>query len=147
MGELAKRLVEVEEILSYLPYEDLLKIPEEIWRAIQSEKDATYVWKYDESLPLKDQNVHKDTIFMLSYLNIKYLLNEEEKKFVKELLEFNEKKKASTSQIEKNVVNTSVNYNSNEKNEKIEEVKEIVEYKSNFFAKLIDKIKSWFYKF
>ena len=68
-------------------------------------------------------------------------------KFVKELLEFNEKKKASTSQIEKNVVNTSVNYNSNEKNEKIEEVKEIVEYKSNFFAKLIDKIKSWFYKF
>lgn len=148
MGELAKRLVEVEEVLSYLPYEDLLKIPEEIWNTIQSKKDKTYTWQYDENLSLKDQNLPKDTIVMLSYLNIKYLLNQEEIDFVQNLLEFNETKKTSnlSNENKTNVVNEAVSENYSDNVQKAETKEEIVEYKTNIFSKLINKIKSLFSK-
>lgn len=139
MGELTKRLVELDEILSFLPYEDLLKIPEEIWHAIQAQKDETYVWKYDESVSLKEQNVHRDTILMLSYINIKYLLNEEEKNYVEKVLEFNESQKTMNQSTTINSKNIVV-----EENNEISE--EIIEYKENFFVRFINRIKSWFAK-
>ena len=72
-----KRLVEVDEILNYLAQDDLMKIPEKVRNAIKENKDKEYFWKYDESKALKDQEVSRDTIAFLSYLNMEYLLNEE----------------------------------------------------------------------
>ena len=87
-----KRLVEVDEILKYLSNEDLVKIPEDVRQAIKDNKDKEYIWKYDISKELKDQGLCKDTIILLSYLNMEYLLNQEQKHFMKELNAFNEKK-------------------------------------------------------
>ena len=44
-------------------------------------KDKEYFWKYDEKKPLKEQDVSRDTIAFLSYLNMEYLLNEKQKGF------------------------------------------------------------------
>lgn len=79
MVDYNKRLVEVDEILNYLSEEDLLKIPEEVRNTIKENKDKEYVWKYDVSKELKEQNLSRDTIILLSYLNMEYLLNEEQK--------------------------------------------------------------------
>ena len=87
-----KRLVEVDEILNYLSEEDLWKIPEKIRNNIKENKDKEYLWKYDETKPLKYQDVSRDTIVFLSYLNMEYLLNEEQKNLMKQIHEFNEKK-------------------------------------------------------
>ena len=65
-----KRLVEVDEILKYLSNEDLVKIPEDVRQAIKDNKDKEYIWKYDISKELKDQGLCKDTIILLSYLNM-----------------------------------------------------------------------------
>ena len=39
MNEFSKRLTEISEILSYLPEEDLVKIPKEIRDTIEENKD------------------------------------------------------------------------------------------------------------
>ena len=90
--EYKKCLVELDEILKYLRQEDLAKIPEEIRKAIKEKKDMQYNWEYDESKELKDQNINRKTIAMLSYLNMEYLLNKEQKRFLEELHMANENK-------------------------------------------------------
>lgn len=80
MKEINKRLVEVDEVLGYLNTKELEKIPKEIRQMIKSNKDKNYIWKYDKSKKLKEQNLSRDTFAFLSYLNLEYLLNEEQKK-------------------------------------------------------------------
>lgn len=87
-----KCLVELDEILKYIDKEDLEKIPEDIRNAIAEKKDKEYKWKYDETKELKDQNIHRKTVAMLSYLNMEYLLNDEQKELMKQIHKNNEEK-------------------------------------------------------
>ena len=142
MVDYNKRLVEVDEILNYLSNEDLLKIPEDVRQAIKDNKDKEYIWKYDISKELKDQGLSKDTIILLSYLNMEYLLNQEQKQFMKELHAFNEKKLEQKK---------SKQYNPDDifKNKDIEEIQDtewqsLIVYKENIFTKIINKIKNIF---
>ncbi len=85
MNDLNKRLVEVEYILKKLDDEYIKKIPQEIWDYIEDNKDKDYVFNYDESKTLGEQKLSIDTISILTYINIEYLLEEEQKK---EMIEF-----------------------------------------------------------
>lgn len=87
-----KCLVELDEILKYIDKEDLEKIPEDIRNAIAEKKDKEYKWKYDETKELKEQNIHRKTVAMLSYLNMEYLLNDEQKELMKQIHKNNEEK-------------------------------------------------------
>lgn len=86
-----KVLVEVDEILRYLPEEELKKIPEDIRKSIYENKDEEYIWLYDESKPLKKQNVSGDAVAILSYLFMEYIYNNEQKELMKEIFKFNDK--------------------------------------------------------
>lgn len=145
-----KRLVEVDEILNYLSEEHLLKIPEEVRKAIKENKDKEYFWKYDETKPLKDQDVSRDTIAFLSYLNMEYLLNEKQKEYMQQLHELNEKK-LEEAKSEKYSVDDLFKRNKSqqEKSKETEQVQEqaLVEYKESFFEKLINRIKKLFHKY
>ena len=92
MIDFSKRYVEVDEILKYLSEADYKKIPTDVIKYIKSNKDKTYTWKYDTSKKLKNQNVSDDTIATLSYLNMEYLLNPEQKAFMRKFHYFNDKK-------------------------------------------------------
>lgn len=88
--EYQKCLVELDEILNHLGEEDRKKIPYEIRNIIKKEKDEQYKWNYDETKSLKEQNMNRKTIAMLSYLNLEYLLSEEQKVLLEEIHKFNE---------------------------------------------------------
>ena len=90
--EFAKSLVEVGEVIKYLSKEDLEKIPPDIFKAINDNKDGNYKWKYDESKSLKQQKLSRTSIAILSFINLEYLLDEEQKKFINELHRYNERK-------------------------------------------------------
>ena len=85
MEDLNKRLVEVEYILKKLDDEYIKKIPQEIWDYIDENKDRNYIFNYDENKTLVEQNLSIDTISILTYINMEYLLGEEQKK---EMIEF-----------------------------------------------------------
>ena len=137
--EYKKCLVELDEILKYLSQEDLAKIPEEIRKAIKEKKDMQYNWEYDESKELKDQNINRKTIAMLSYLNMEYLLNKEQKRFLEELHMANEKKKKK-EKAKKYGINNIFNNNVKEETA-LQEIKEKKWYEKllSFLKKIIRK--------
>lgn len=90
MEEISKRLVEVECILKRLEKEYLEKIPSEIWDFIRNNKSLDYTYKYDETKELEQQNLHIDTIAILTYINMEYLLNDRQKNDVEEILKKDE---------------------------------------------------------
>lgn len=107
--EYKKCLVELDEILNHLREEDRKKIPYEIRNSIKKEKDEQYKWNYDETKSLREQNINRKTIAMLSYLNLEYLLSEEQKALLEEMHKFNEikteeekEKKYNTKDLFKN---------------------------------------------
>jgi len=147
MSDYNKRLVEVDEILNYLSEDDLLKIPQDVRKAIKENKDKEYIWNYDETKPLKEQEVSRDTIAILSYLNMEYLLNEEQKDFMKQLHNANEKK-LEDSGLEKYGVENLFKEAEIEQ-EDLKEAKKsqelsLVENKESFFTKIIKNIKKIF---
>lgn len=149
MVDYNKRLVEVDEILNYLSEEDLLKIPEEVRNTIKENKDKEYFWQYDETKPLKDQEVSRDTIAFLSYLNMEYLLNEQQKEYMQQLHELNEKK-LEEAKVEKYGVDDLFKRNKPQQEEikETEQIQEqaLVKYKESFLTKVISKIKNFFTK-
>ncbi len=147
MVDYNKRLVEVDEVLKYLSEEDLSKIPEEIRQLIKDNKDKEYVWEYDDTKPLKEQNLNRDTIAFLSYLNMEYLLNEKQKQYMEQLHELNEKK-LEEERAEKYKTGDLFKRNKMRQEERVEteQVQEqaLVEYKESLFTKIINKIKNFF---
>lgn len=88
--EFEKCLVEVDEVLNHLSKEELNKIPEDVLKGIKKHKDKEYMWKYDESKQLEEQRFDRNTIVILSYINMEYLLSKEQKDLMEKLHELNE---------------------------------------------------------
>lgn len=142
MVDYDKRLVEVDEILELLPQDDLSKIPEDIRQMIKDNKNKEYVWNYDKEKELKDQELNRDTIIILSYLNMEYLLNKEQKELMEKIYKINELKaekikeeKYKSEDLFKDKDNDSeINHQNNQ----------LILYKENIFMKIIKKIKGLF---
>ena len=141
MIEYNKRLVEVDEILKHLSQIDYNRIPKEIKEAIVDNKDKEYKWQYDATKKLKEQDIPDDTIAILSYINMQYLLNEEQKKFVESLHELNEKN---------DIINTNYNidefYNKRNKTTNVSQELVVKKNKQNFWQKLNNFIRKVFSK-
>jgi len=148
MVDYNKRLVEVDEILNYLSDEDLEKIPDDIKQAIRDNKDKDYTWNYDEDKPLKEQDVSRDTIAILSYLNMEYLLNEKQKQFMEEMHKRNEQEKRKKEYYNETQYNYEDLFKRKNKvedtNNEQEEVALIPVIEETFIRKIINKIKSLF---
>lgn len=166
--EYSKCLVQVDEILNYLKPEDLKKIPEDIRKIIKESKDENYAWKYDEGKNLEKQNLNRKSIAILAYLNTEYLLNDEQRKLMKQVYKNNEeeleeeKRKRynpdcvfensnnmnintkDSAQINEKVDNNSYKNNENQKVENDNTYNKIVKVK--WYNKIILYIKSLFSK-
>ena len=101
-------------------------------------------------MKLIDNNIHIDTIAILTYINIQYLLNEEQKKLINNKLlndnsifENKMREKYNPDNLFKKQKNEVLNYaNSNTTKETA-----IIAYKEkSFLQKLFDKIKNLFRK-
>ena len=140
--EYAKCLVELDEVLYNLSDEDLNKIPEDIRDSIKEQKDKTYTWKYDKSKTLKEQKIDRKTIAMLSYLNMEYLLNEEQKELMKKFHKSNEEK---LEKIKQNKYKSEDIFKNSYEVKERENVALIeVKKEKNFIQKLIAKLKLLF---
>ena len=136
--EYEKCLVELDEILKYLDDEEKKKIPYEIIESIHEKKYKNYNWTYDESKNLSEQNINRRTIAMLSYLNMEYLLNDEQKKLMEELHKFNEKK-IEKEGLEKYDADSI--FQNNEKYDKKDEVALVEVEEKKWHEKIVSFIK------
>ena len=138
MVDVNKRLVEVETILEKLDTNYKNKIPNELWEYIKRNKDKTYSFYYDETHSLINQKLNTDTVALLTYINMEYLLNENQKKDIKQILTNDE---AISEQKKKEIYNPDNLFkNKATKIDTVENSVAMVKYKESLFA----KIKNWF---
>lgn len=93
MIDYEKRFVEVDEIIKNMPKEEIEKIPNDLISVIRKNKAPNYIWKYDKRKKLLDQNLSKDTIAILSYINTEFVLENEQRILMRNIHYFNEMKK------------------------------------------------------
>ena len=85
-----KSLTEVYEVLKHLSKDSYNKIPKEVIEIIENNKDDDYNWKYDVSRKLEEQDLSREAISILSYINLEYLLSGEKKDLMKKIYDFND---------------------------------------------------------
>lgn len=142
MEEIGKRLVEVEIILRKLDEQYINKIPQEIWEYIEKNKDNQYEFYYNENKTLIEQNFCIDTVSILTYINIEYLLEGEQKKEILEIL----KKDELINEIEK-CKNDNLNELFKKRKESKNEQLSLVEVKKDrWYEKIFEFIKKMFRK-
>lgn len=148
MKDLNKRLVEVEVVLERLEERYKNKIPIEIWGYIKQNKDRTYKFYFDDNKPLENQKLNMDTIAILTYINMEYLLEEEQKREMMRLLREDEtyaeekkKQKYKTEDLFKNRKDNQKSIDNNTNNEIT-----LIKYKGSLFRKIINIIKKTFLK-
>ena len=137
--EYTRSLVEVDEILNYLDENELNKIPKEIRESIKKQKDKNYIWKYETNKSLNEQNIDRKTVAILSVLNMRYLLNEEQKQVMEDIHRYNEQKKEE-EKLAKYQPNDIFSKNTESK---VEKEKAVVEIKPQ---RWYEKLRNFIYK-
>ena len=87
-----KALVEVDEILKYLIFDEKAKIPKEVFYFISKNKDKNYKWEIDKTKKLNEQNLMEETLGILAYINMKYLLTPEQSELMEKFYKLNDQK-------------------------------------------------------
>ena len=150
---------ELYAILQMLGKEYIDKIPEKIYKSIESRKDDTYNPIYNDMEEVLEGRVKRKTVSMLALLDynyfstsetdrmyMRYILEENENKYKKnkeeyEIVDIDEEQKKVDDDIEEIEHINNSNYNNINKNQ-------IIEYKENgikkFFNNIILKIKELF---
>lgn len=147
---------EVYEILQELVEEDYKKIPEDIIKLLEHNKNDEYEFYLDDDLELENQNLLPETKAILYNLFRDYLSEPWQKdkiiKWQNEERQKNEdlkKKKYKSDLFDKDNVNKEyddINVKSNKNNVSNSLNNQILEYKENKFIKILKFIKNIFKK-
>lgn len=134
---------EVIEILSYISKEDYAKIPANIIKVLENDKDEDYHFKYNPKKTLYEQNVSKQARIIIAIFFRDYWANENQKKIIKEneKIYINKKEDEKRKKYNPNEVfkNNKTNINNSLQIEEISLVKE-----EKWYQKIINLIKSIF---
>ena len=136
---------EVYTILQELNEEEYNKIPPEVIKTIEANRNEDYEYELDDELELEDQPMLPQTKAILFNLFRDYLATPEQKaKIIRMQNEARQKNELKKQQM----YNIDVFANKPKENltENNNETMQIVEYKENFFKKILNKIKSFFIK-
>ena len=139
-----KSLTEVYEVIKRFSEYEYNKIPKETVDVIVKNKDNEYNWKYDDSKSLLEQNLSREAIAILSYINLEYLLSGEKRKLMEEIYKMNERKlEQKKSELYKtDELFKNRNIVENEEAQIKENNVSLIEVKENIFTKFIKRIKS-----
>lgn len=145
MSNIKEAYAEINMILPLLEDELINKIPESIKNFFETEKDNEYRAYIDVNKPLDEQKLKRETIILLTMLQLRYWCeNEKEKQELIQLLSNNdiEMKKVLNQKYDFNKIfrkNTVI-----ESNATAVELIEIVP--KNFVKRIIEKVKCKFFR-
>ena len=137
---------EVYEILSYMDKLTVMKVPEEILKIIKTKRNKNFKTKINKDDIFNEENVSKETIDFICWLDYKYWIDEERKY---EIDRINiEKVKKSEEEKRKKYNPDNIFKNREKKYTEIptSNITSMIEYKESVFKRVIDKIKSIFAK-
>lgn len=139
--------VDISVIISMMPTEMKSKISNSFINFIENNKSNNYVSNINSRIPLKEQNIRKETKEMLGIIYRDYLCNDEER--INLLQE--EKRELTKLEAEKREIYNpdnifkKNNLKENNKEKSIKNEVSIVEYKEPIIKRIIIKIKKLFH--
>lgn len=136
--ELSKAYTEVCAILELLGSEYIDKIPTQLYKYIISKKDNKIRVYYDIDKPINEQEVSKETLIFIVYLNLQYWCSDEKEK--EELLKIYKQNDDKIERELREKYNPDNLFNKKQYSPKNESV-QLIEYKKQSFIKsLIQKL-------
>lgn len=138
---------EVDAILDLLETETVEKIPLKVREFFKNEKDKNYVPNINVEVSLLEQNLKRETMVLLTILNLNYWCDSEEEK--QEILNSFANNQEMKQLAEKELAEKYNPNNLFKKKDKVEDTTEVsmIEYKKpNFIQKLLTKIARFFKK-
>lgn len=138
---------EVDTILNLMDEKYVREIPEKLRELFKNKKAKDYSKNIVDNIPLKEQNLNKETLSILAVLNYNYWCKDEKRK--KELWDIyseNERKYQQELREKYNPDDLFKKRNPEKSlNDTSKEESAIIEYKESIFKKIINKIKSMFH--
>ena len=135
--EMQYSISEVLDILKHTDEEEMEKIPLDVIKELNSNKDETYVPNIDYTKPLKESKISSKALSMLAYIYKEYLSSDEEKEEIDKKVYDNQMKNAEQYSVEKVFEERKANRN---------EFLPVVIVHENIFKKIINQIKKLFRK-
>lgn len=150
--ELAEASAEINEILKYLPKEEVEKIPSKLREFFKEISSKDYVTNINPNIPLDKQQIKEKTKDIIALIYRNYWCSEEERKELDQKLIENDKKfeeelreKYNPDNIFKNNVTTTKKEESEVKEEKIEQSL-VPQETGKWYQRFLDMVKKWFKK-
>lgn len=137
---------EVLDVLNKFDEEDIKKIPKKFIEYLKENSDKNYINHIDYTKPIKELNLHDETMYILDMICLNYWCeNELQKKEFLYQLNKNEQKYQEELREKYNPDNLFKNKSTEKMQQDILTETAMVEYKEeNFIQKLFDKIKRFF---
>lgn len=140
-NNLRKAYSEIYEILNLMESEYTDKVPDKLKKLIISEKDNSFKPNIKIDIPLENQNLQKETLTILAILYLNYWYeSEQEKQELIKLFDGADRQKQEKYSIDNIFKKRQKVTNTIEENSDTS----LIEYKENFFLKLINKVKRLF---
>lgn len=150
--EFAEASAEINEILKYMPDEELKKIPSKLREFFKEVSSKDYVTNINPDLPLDKQQIKEKTKDIIALIYRNYWCSEEERKELDQKLIENDRKfeeelreKYNPDNIFKNNVTTTKKEESEVKEEKIEQSL-VPQETGKWYQRFLDMVKRWFKK-
>ena len=151
--EFAEASAEINEILKYLPKEEVEKIPSKLREFFKEISSKDYVTNINPNIPLDKQQIKEKTKDIIALIYKNYWCSEEERKELDQKLIENDKKfeeelreKYNPDNIFKNnVTTTNKEEVTEEKEEKIEQSL-VPQETGKWYQRFLDMVKRWFKK-
>ena len=139
---------EVYQVLNLLENDYLNKLPDSLINMLREKRDVNYNPQYTADIPLNEQNIKKETIFIIVLLYLNYWCKDEKEVLeVKKILKENEDKyqvefreKYNPDNIFKNNIRETKEITQNVINETT-----MILYKESVFIKIINRLKNFFH--
>ena len=150
--EFAEASAEINEILKYLPKEEVEKIPSKLREFFKEVSSKDYVTNINPNMPLDKQQIKEKTKDIIALIYRNYWCSEEERKELDQKLIENDRKfeeelreKYNPDNIFKNNVTTTKKEEPEIKEEKIEQSL-VVQETEKWYQRFLNMIKRWFGK-
>mgnify|MGYP007106858696 FL=1 len=133
---------EVYEIIEQLNEEEYSKIPPQVIKAIEENRNTEYEFELEEDIELKDQELLPETKAILFNLFRDYLSTPEQKE---KIIKMQAEERLRNEQKKQEQYNLDVFANKQKKPNIKEEHTELIEYKENIFKRILNKIRQFFH--
>ena len=140
-----KAYTEVDNFIELLDEYHKSKIPKKLREFFKNEKEKKYIKNIYRNIPIKEQNLLKETLSLIAFLNLQYWCDdEEERKRLRKIYTENEKTSMKQMRLKYDINNIFKERRKEVIEEETKDNVAMIRYRDSLIQRIINKIKKFF---